>query len=140
ATRLASQPLETRWSASEPPKTPPPPTTALGNRQLHRLAVVEPPGRELARIRAQDQPRPSSPQAGPFEIGTRGARGRGGVRVEDGELVALVLEKPGLRLDLETEPVRRGFCVASALVPPGAVRLQQAETARFVRRLLAGVP
>ena len=39
--------------------------------------------------------------------------------MEDGELVAVVLEEPELRTDLELEAVRRCSCVASALVPLG---------------------
>src|SRR5262245_1671243 len=69
STSVTSQPLETSRSASEPPKIPAPTTTALRKRDRLGAAVVEPPGRELPCVGAEDQPGPRSPQAGPLEIG-----------------------------------------------------------------------
>src|SRR5262245_24153486 len=54
---VTSQPLETRRRASDPPKTPAPTTRALRKRDRDGAAVVKQPGRELARVGAQDQPR-----------------------------------------------------------------------------------
>jgi len=59
------------------------------------------------------------------------------MRVEDGELVALVLQEPDLRLDLEPEPVWRRVRVSPALVTDGAPIAQDDEAARFVRRFVS---
>ena len=75
---------------------------------------------------------------------SRSAReGLGGdarMRVEDRELVAVVLEEPDLRLDLEPEPVRRGVGVPPALVADGPAVAQDDEPTGLVRRLLERVP
>src|SRR5581483_3577212 len=60
-------------------------------------------------------------------------------RVEDGELVAVVLEEPDLRVDVELEPVRRGGAVAAGFVSLGRAVAQDDDAARFVRRLGAAV-
>jgi hypothetical protein len=62
------------------------------------------------------------------------------MRVEDGELVTLVLQEPDLRLDLEPEPVRRRVRVPPALITHGPPIAQDDQTARLVRRLLERVP
>ena len=59
--------------------------------------------------------------------------------VEDGELVALVLEEPDLGLDLEPETVGRGLRVSATLVSDRAAVAEQDETAGLVRDLLGRV-
>src|SRR5687767_8721410 len=61
------------------------------------------------------------------------------MRVEDGELVALVLQEPRLGLDLELEPVRALGGVAAADVALGDAVTEGDEAARLVRRLLLRV-
>src|SRR5689334_1038934 len=139
STSVTSQPLETSLRASDPPKMPAPTTTALRKRDRLRAAGAEPPRRELAGVGAQDQPGPRRPEPGALEVGARRPRRRARVRVEDRELVALVLEEPDLGLDLEPEPVWRRVGVAAALVADGVTVAQEDETARLVRRLLERV-
>src|SRR4029453_17146932 len=121
--RVPPRPLGGSRSASEPPNTPAPTTIALCKRDRFGAAVVEPPGRELARVRAEDQPRARRPEAGTLEIGARRSRRRARVRVEDCEFVALVLEEPDLGVDLEPKSVRRRVRVPRPLAatrPAGA--------------------
>jgi hypothetical protein len=61
------------------------------------------------------------------------------VRVEDRELIAVVLQEPDLGRDLEREPVRRALGVASAFVADRLAVLQYEQPAGLVRRLLARV-
>ena len=72
------------------------------------LAACDLPGGELARRERQDQVGPALPEADVLDVRPRGTRRRREVRVEDGELVALVLEEPVLRVGLELEAVRAG--------------------------------
>ena len=62
------------------------------------------------------------------------------MRVEDGELVAFVLEEPDLGVDLEPEAVRRGLGVPATLVAQRLAAAQDDDAARLVRRLLVRVP
>src|SRR5438309_7645850 len=60
--------------------------------------------------------------------------------VEDGELVAVVLREPQLRIvELQLEAVGRRSRVASALVALGAAVAHEEETASLVRGLRFGV-
>src|SRR5262245_19081919 len=140
STSVTSQPLETSRRASDPPKTPAPTTRALRKWDRDGAAVVEQPGRELARVGAQDQPRARGPEAGPLEVGARRFRRRAGVGMEHRELVARVLEEPDLGVHLEPEPVGRGVCVPPPFVADGAVAQKEDEPAGLVRRLLERMP
>src|SRR5262249_10178316 len=75
------------------------------------------------------------PETDVLDVGARRARGRREMRVEDGELVAVVLEEPELRIDVELEAVRRRGAVAPALVPFGDAAAQDDQATRFVRVL-----
>ena len=55
--------------------------------------------------------------------------------MEDGELVAVVLQEPGLRIDLELEAVGRGGHVATRHVVDGDAVLEDDDAARLVRSL-----
>ncbi len=55
--------------------------------------------------------------------------------MEDGELVALVLQEPELGVDLELEPVRRGGGVSAALVANRLSAANDDETAGLIRQL-----
>ena len=57
------------------------------------------------------------------------------MRVEDGELVALVLEEPELGVDLELEAVRRCGRVVAALVALRDAVAEDDEATRLVRVL-----
>ncbi len=61
------------------------------------------------------------------------------VRVEDGKLVALVLEEPHLGVDVELVAVGRGEAVPSADVPLGDAVREDDEAAALVRCLFLGV-
>src|SRR5437868_7572982 len=55
--------------------------------------------------------------------------------MEDGELVAVVLREPDLRVvELELEPVRRRRAVPARLVPLGPAVAEEDEPAGFARR------
>src|SRR6266545_2183975 len=74
-----------------------------------------------------------------LDVRARGPRRRGDVRMEDGELVALVLEEPVLGLGPELEAVRaRGGVLGGEVALRPAVS-QDDEAARFVRLLRARV-
>ena len=62
--------------------------------------------------------RPSQ-KADVLHVGAGRTRWGGDVRVEDGQVEALVLGEPHLGVDLELEPVRRGGGVAPGLVALG---------------------
>src|SRR5438132_260726 len=79
-------------------------------------AVDDPPGGELAGRSREDEVGPAFPEADVLDVRARRPGRVGGVRVEDGELVAVVLEEPDLRVGLELEPVRRACGVPPALV------------------------
>src|SRR6186997_3433317 len=128
STSVTSQPLETRRSASEPPKTPAPTTTALGKRNRGRGAAVEAPRCQLTRVRAQDQPGPRRPETGSLEVCAGRLRRRARMRVEDRGLV------------LEPEPVGRRVRIAATLVADRLAVAQEHEPAGLVRRLLERVP
>src|SRR5436189_419271 len=59
--------------------------------------------------------------------------------MEDGELVAVVLQEPHFGIELELEPVRRFRGVAPRLVPFGAAAAEDDHPTCLVRRLGAGV-
>src|SRR5579871_6583637 len=61
------------------------------------------------------------------------------MRVEDRELVALVLQEPHLRVDLELVPVGRGEAVPPAQVPLGDTVTERDHPAALVRCLLGRV-
>src|SRR4051794_23366284 len=58
------------------------------------------------------------------------------MRVEDGELVTVVLEEPDRRVDLELVAVRRRQTVAPADVPVGDAVAEDEHAAALVRRFL----
>jgi len=58
------------------------------------------------------------------------------MRVEDGELVAVVLEEPQLGVDVELEAKRRLEPVSPALVADGLPIAEDDQPAGLVRRLL----
>ena len=99
----------------------------------------DPPGAELLELQAVDQERLAGPEARELAVGAGRARLGLGVGVEDGELVALVLEEPHLGVDLELVAVRRGEPVAAADVALGDAVAEDEHAAALVRRLLGGV-
>src|SRR5438477_600857 len=79
------------------------------------LAVLDRPGGQVVFPERVDQVGPAFPEADVLYVGARRARGRGEMRVEDGELVAVVLEEPELRVHVQLEPVRRRGGVPATL-------------------------
>src|SRR5205823_13695211 len=69
----------------------------------------------------------------------RGARRRGWMRVEEGELVAFVLQEPVLRVSTEVEAVRARGRVLAGDVALGDAVPEDDEPAGLVRRLRARV-
>ena len=61
------------------------------------------------------------------------------MRVEDGELVALVLEEPRLGIDVELEAIRGFRGIAAGNVALGDAVAKRHETARLVRSLGLGM-
>jgi hypothetical protein len=61
---------------------------------------------QLACGETEDEEGPPGPQSDALDVGARGLRRRGGMGVEDGELVPLVLQEPELRIDVELEAIR----------------------------------
>src|SRR3990170_7268364 len=89
-----------------------------GHGQLLDPGVADPPGGELAGADGEDHVRPAAPLADVLDVGARRPRWRGEVRMEDAELVALVLEEPHFRVvhaQLEAIGTRRR--VAAGDVP-----------------------
>ena len=95
--------------------------------------------RSSLELEAVDQERPARPQARQLAVGARRDRLGLGMRVEDGQLVALVLEEPDRRVDLELVAVRRGERVPAAHVALGDTVAEDEQAAALVRRLLGGV-
>src|SRR5262249_25489603 len=72
-------------------------------------------------------------EADVLHVRPRRTRRGGDVRVEDGELVAVVLEKPALGLDLELEAVRARGRVAGREGALGHAAAERDQAAGFVR-------
>src|SRR5213076_883827 len=83
--------------------------------------------------------RPPVPEADVLDIRSRRPRRRRDVRVENGKLVAVVLEEPHLGIELELEPVRRLRRVAPWLVALGAAVAEDDYPTCLVRCLCARV-
>src|SRR5262245_2379516 len=97
------------------------------------------PRAQLVAGDAVDQERAAAPEARQLLVGARRPRLRLRVRVEDGELVAVVLEEPDLGIDLELVAVRRREPVAATDVALGDAVAEDDQAAALVRRLLARV-
>src|SRR5688572_2283947 len=99
-------------------------STALGTRKFHRLdaAVPDAPGCERARAQVEDHVGPPLPEPDVLDVRAGRARRAREMRVEDGELVTLVLQKPSLGIDLEIEAVRAGVPI-----PAGDIALRSEE-------------
>jgi hypothetical protein len=113
--------------------------TALLDDGLDHRVAVDPPRGQFAGVGPQDQVRPVLPEPRVLDVCPRGSRRRGPVRVKDGELVAVVLEEPDFRRDLQAEPVGGRLCVAAPLVANGLASAQDDEPAGLVRRLCSCV-
>src|SRR5918999_1483619 len=110
--------------------------------ELERLDPLAgyPPGGELAGIRAQDQVRASLPEPDVLDVRPRRLGLRLRMRVEDGELVALVLEEEvGRVARSELEAVRACEHVLAGEVALGDAVPKRDQPAGFVRRLLSSV-
>src|SRR5206468_6502551 len=92
-------------------------------------------GGQLSRPEREDQVRPTVPEADVLDVGTRRPRRRRDVRVEDRELVAVVLEEPNGGIDVQLEAVGRGRTVAAGFVAFGLAVTEDDDTAGLVRRL-----
>src|SRR3954452_14677808 len=103
------------------------------------LAAVDSPGGELVRVQGQDQVGTAGPEADVLDVGARGPCGRGRVRVEDGQLIALVLQEPVLRLGLQLEAVGARGRVAAGDVALRDSAPERDQAARLVRGLRLGV-
>src|SRR5205823_9006806 len=97
-------------------------------------------GGQLSGSQREDQVRPAGPEADVLDIGARRPCGCGDMGVEDGELVAVVLEKPDLRIDLQLEAVGRCGPVPTRLVALGFPAGEDDDAAGFVRRFGLRVP
>src|SRR5690606_15579378 len=93
------------------------------------------PGAQLVVLQAVDEERAARPEA--RELAVRPRWDRLGLRmgVEDGELVAVVLQEPHLRVDLELVAVGGGEPVAAADVALGPSVAEDDQAAALVRRL-----
>ena len=100
---------------------------------------LEDEGYELAVFHSHLSSPPHPSRTDVLDVGARGAWRRGQVRVEDGELVAIVLEKPGLRGDVELEAIRGPSRVPTPDVALGDAVAEDDEPARLVRSLLLRV-
>src|SRR5215210_3776080 len=114
-------------------------TATLVNVDRLDPAVVDLPAGEGVGAEREDQVGPALPEPDVLDVRARRARWGGEVRVEDGELVAVVLQEPRLRRHVELEPIRRGGGVAAADVALGDAVAHDDEAAGLVRRLLLGV-
>src|SRR5437868_4047756 len=112
-------------------------SSAEGER-LEAVGRDAPAGELVVRERI-DQIRLAGPEADIRHIGLRRAWRGLGMRVEDGELKALVLEEPDLRVELERVAVRRRCRVTTGDVALGDAVAQDDDAARLVRRLRARV-
>src|SRR4029077_10885882 len=74
-----------------------------------------------------------------LDVGARGPGRCRHVRVDDGELVALVLQEPEVGVDLKLEPVRRLGRVPARLGAVSDTVAQDEQAAAFVRELPSGV-
>ena len=106
-------------------------------RQRFDLAVFDAEGGQIVVLAASRRGRACPAQRPMFSTSVRDGRaGADDVGVEDGELVAVVLGVPDLRIvELELEAVRRRGRVSPGLVALCAAVAQQHEPARLVRRL-----
>ena len=98
------------------------------------------PACELVTGERIDHVRLAGPEADVLDVGSRRPRRGLGVRVEDRELVAFVLEEPRVWIDLELEAVRRLERVAPSDVALRPAVAQDDQAARLVRRLRLRVP
>src|SRR6476619_3777170 len=99
------------------------------------MAAFDREGGQLSCPERKDQIRPAFPEADVLDVGARRPRGRRDVRVEDRELVAVVLEEPNGGIDVQLEAVRGGRTVAAGFVAFGLAVTEDDDTAGLVRRL-----
>jgi hypothetical protein len=104
----------------------------------HRVAV-DPPRGQFPGVGSQDQVRPVLPEPCVLDVCPRRSRRRSPVRVKDGELVAVVLQEPDLRRDLQAKPVRGRLGVTAPLVPDGLTVAQDDQPTGLVRCLRSRV-
>src|SRR3954465_7907431 len=105
-------------------------------RLLRDCAALDPPRARLVARERQDQVRAAFPQADVRDVRPRRARLRLRVRVEDGELVALVLEEEvGGSAGLELEAVRARERVPAREIALGDAVAESDQAAGLVRRL-----
>src|SRR5512142_3200495 len=107
-------------------------------KRLDRAFGDCPAGELVARHRV-DEVRAALPEPHVLDVGARGPRWRRDVRMDDRELVALVLEEPEIGVDLQLEAVRRTGGVAAGLVALGDSVAHHEQAAALVRQLPAGV-
>src|SRR5215470_5374334 len=106
--------------------------------RFDRAVRDRPPG-EFVAGDGVDQVRPALPEPYVLDVGARGTWWCRDVRVDDRKLVALVLEEPQVRIDLQLEAVRRLGGVAAGLVAIGDSVAQHEQAAALVRQLLPRV-
>src|SRR5918996_623199 len=111
----------------------------LRERQRFDRSVSDSPRGELVGPQCVDEVRPAGPETDVLDVSPGRARRRRDVGVEDGELVALVLEEPRLGVDVELEPVRGLGVVAARGVVVGHAGAEGDHSAGLVRLLCAGV-
>jgi hypothetical protein len=113
--------------------------TALLDDGLDHRVAVDPPRGQFPGVGPQNQVRTVLPEPRVLDVCPRRSRWRGPVRVKDGELVAVVLQEPDLRSDLEAKPVRGRLRVPAPLVPNGLTVAQDDEPTGLVRCLRSRV-
>ncbi len=110
-----------------------------GERKLFEVLRRDRPRTELLELQPVDQERLAGPEARQRTVGTGRARLGLGMRMEHRELVAVVLGKPHLGVDLELVAVRRGEPVLAPQVPLRGAVAEEDHAAALVRCLLGGV-
>jgi hypothetical protein len=113
--------------------------TALHDDSLDHRIALDPPGGQFPGVGPQDQVGPVLPEPRVLDVCPRGSRRGGPVRVEDGELVPVVLQEPDLRRDLQAKPVRGRLRVPAPFIPDGLTVAQDDEPTGLVRRLRSRV-
>src|SRR5919106_1731232 len=102
-------------------------------------AVLDAPGCELARLQVEDHVGPAFPQPDVLDVGPRRPWRAREVGVEDGELVALVLEEPHVGIGAELEAIRTFGRVRAGHVPLREAVTQHDQAAGLVGSLRLGV-
>src|SRR5436190_1876628 len=113
--------------------------TRLVQGQLLDRVARDAPRPQLVQLQPVDDERLAAPEPGQLAVGARRNGRRLRMRVEDGELEAVVLEEPHLGIDVELVPVRRRELVPAAHVPLRDAVAEDDHAAALVRRLLGGV-